>query len=152
MTLYEIEEAITNCVDLETGEIIDEQALAGLQMARDEKVENIALWIKDLKAEAEALKAEKLALAHRQAVAENKAESLKNYLTAFLNGDKFKTAKVAISYRSSKSVNIYDEELIPKDFITYEPKYNKADIKKAIDDGLDISGAEIIEKTSIQIK
>jgi len=152
MTLYEIEEAITNCVDLETGEIIDEQALAGLQMARDEKVENIALWIKDLKAEAEALKAEKLALAHRQQVAENKAESLKNYLTAFLNGDKFKTAKVAISYRSSKSVNIYDEELIPKDFITYEPKYNKADIKKAIDDGLDISGAEIIEKTSIQIK
>lgn len=152
MTLYEIEEAITNCVDLETGEIIDEQALAGLQMARDEKVENIALWIKDLKAEAEALKAEKLALAHRQQVAENKAESLKNYLTAFLNGDKFKTAKVAISYRSSKSVNIYDEELIPKDFITYEPKYNKADIKKAIDDGIDISGAEIIEKTSIQIK
>lgn len=152
MTLYEIEEAITNCVDLETGEIIDEQALAGLQMARDEKVENIALWIKDLKAEAEALKAEKLALAHRQQVAENKAESLKNYLTAYLNGDKFKTAKVAISYRSSKSVNIYDEELIPKDFITYEPKYNKADIKKAIDDGLDISGAEIIEKTSIQIK
>jgi len=152
MTLYEIEEAITNCVDLETGEIIDEQALAELQMARDEKVENIALWIKDLKAEAEALKAEKLALAHRQQVAENKAESLKNYLTAFLNGDKFKTAKVAISYRSSKSVNIYDEELIPKDFITYKPKYNKADIKKAIDDGLDISGAEIIEKTSIQIK
>ena len=152
MTLYEIEEAITNCVDLETGEIIDEQALAGLQMARDEKVENIALWIKDLKAEAEALKAEKLALAHRQQVAENKAESLKNYLTAYLNGEKFKTAKVAISYRSSKSVNIYDEELIPKDFITYEPKYNKADIKKAIDDGIDISGAEIIEKTSIQIK
>ena len=75
-SLYEIEEQILNCVDLETGEIIDEEALANLSMERDTKVENIALWIKNLLAEAKMVKEEKDNLANRQKVCENKAESL----------------------------------------------------------------------------
>ena len=58
MTIYEIDQAIMECVDLETGEIIDTEQLDKLQMERDAKLENVACWIKDLKAEAEALKAE----------------------------------------------------------------------------------------------
>ena len=42
-SLYEINEAILDCVDMETGEIIDEERLNELQMAFDCKVENIAL-------------------------------------------------------------------------------------------------------------
>ena len=45
-TLYEIDEEILNCVDQETGEIIDPEKLAQLQMDFDKKVEGIALWIK----------------------------------------------------------------------------------------------------------
>lgn len=56
MTLYEINNAILECVDMETGEIIDSDKLSELQIALDEKIENVALWIKDLKAEAEAIK------------------------------------------------------------------------------------------------
>ena len=78
MKLYEIDQALVDLVDNETGEIIDIEVFDSLQMERDEKIESIALYIKDLKAEAEALKAEKLAFAERQKVAENKAESLKN--------------------------------------------------------------------------
>ena len=59
MTIYEIDQAIMNCVDVETGEIIDTEQLDKLQMERDAKLENVACWIKDLKAEAEALKNEK---------------------------------------------------------------------------------------------
>ena len=73
MTIYEIDQAIMECVDIETGEIIDTEQLDKLQMERNTKLENVACWIKDLKAEAEALKAEKQALAERQRVAENKA-------------------------------------------------------------------------------
>ena len=80
MTLYEIDEQILGCVDSETGEIIDEEKLAELNIAFDEKVENIALWIKNLLSEAEAIKQEKLKLGDRQKAAENKAESLKKYL------------------------------------------------------------------------
>lgn len=57
-TLYEIDEEILNCVDQETGEIIDPEKLAQLQMDFDKKVEGIALWIKNLLSDAEAIKAE----------------------------------------------------------------------------------------------
>ena len=88
MKLYEIDEAILNCIDTETGEIIDADQLDKLQMERDTKLENVACWIKDLKAEAEAIKTEKQILANRQKVAENKAESLKKYLAYALDGKK----------------------------------------------------------------
>ena len=58
MTLYEIDQQLLDCIDLETGEIIDAEKLTELTMERDEKIEKVALWIKELKAEAEALKAE----------------------------------------------------------------------------------------------
>ena len=72
-TLYEIDEEILNCVDQETGEIIDPEKLAQLQMDFDKKVEGIALWIKNLLSDAEAIKAEKNKLADRQRSCENKA-------------------------------------------------------------------------------
>ena len=53
-TLYEIDEEILDCVDQETGEIIDPEKLAQLQMDFDKKVEGIALWIKNLLSDAEA--------------------------------------------------------------------------------------------------
>lgn len=111
-TLYEINEEILSCVDMETGEIIDAEKLGRLQMAFDDKVEGIALWIKNLLSDAAAIKEEKDKLAERQRVCENKAKNLKEYLSGFLGGEKFKTPRVAISYRKSKSVDVQDMETI----------------------------------------
>jgi hypothetical protein len=36
MKLYEIDNAIMDCVDMETGEIIDVERLSALQMERDQ--------------------------------------------------------------------------------------------------------------------
>ena len=152
MNLFEINQAIMDCVDTETGEIIDEERLNELQIAEEEKIENIALWIKNLKAEAEALKAEKEAFDKRKKAAENKAESLSKYLTNYLQGNKFKTTKVSISYRKSESLEIDNTESIPFDYIEYEPKINKTDLKKAIKEGLEVEGCRIVEKQNIQIK
>ena len=58
MTLYEIDQAILDCVDMETGEVIDSDRLDLLQMERETKLENVGLWIKDLRAEADAIKNE----------------------------------------------------------------------------------------------
>ena len=44
-SLYEINEAIMNTIDLETGEITDFDKFEALQMERNEKLENIALWV-----------------------------------------------------------------------------------------------------------
>ena len=106
MKLYEIDNAIMDCVDMETGEIIDVERLSALQMERDQKIEGIGCWIKNLLSDAKALKEEKDNLAARQKVAESKAASLKEFLSKYLDGEKFKTAKVSISYRKSDSVDI----------------------------------------------
>ena len=158
MTIYEINEQILNCIDLETGEIIDIDRLNDLQLERDTKIENVACWIKELKAEAEAIKAEKLALAERQKVAENKAESLKKWLAFALNGEKFKTAKCSVSFRKTESVEVTEEglEALMKEhdeLLTYKaPEPNKKAIKDALKDGLSVQGARLECNTSVIIK
>lgn len=152
-TLYEINSAILDCVDLETGEVIDESKLTELQLAFDDKVEGIACWIKNLLSDAEAIKQEKLALAARQQAAEKKAESLKRYLTMVLDGGKFKTAKVQISFRKSKQVVVSDLNKIDDDYLKFaEPTVDKTKVKKALEDGIKLDGVELIEKNNIQIK
>ena len=158
MTIYEIDQAIMECVDLETGEIIDTEQLDKLQMERDTKLENVACWIKDLKAEAEALKNEKQALAERQKVAENKAESLKKWLAYALQGEKFKTTKCAISFRKREAVEVTDEGLnnLMKEhdeLLTYKaPEPNKTAIKQALKDGLNVDGVQLVQNVSTIIK
>ena len=159
MKLYEIDNAILECIDIETGEIIDTEKLDALQMEREEKIENVACWIKDLKAEAEAIKAEKFALAERQKSAENKAESLKKWLAYALQGQKFKTARCAVSFRKTESVEVTQEGLENlmrggnDDLLTYEqPKPNKTAIKQALKDGLNVAGVQLVQNTSTIIK
>ena len=158
MKLYEIENAILDCIDLETGEVIDTERLDALHMECDAKIENVALWIKDLKAEAEAIKAEKMALAERQKVAENKAESLKNWLAYALDGQKFSTARCAISFRKTEKVEISDVGMIRlmkehDELLTYkDPEPNKTAIKQALKDGLTVQGVQLVQNMSTIIK
>lgn len=152
-TLYEINSAILDCVDLDTGEVIDEEKLTKLQLAFDDKVEGIACWIKNLLSDAEAIKQEKMALAARQQAAEKKAESLKRYLSMVLDGNKFKTPKVQISFRKSKQVVVNDIYKIDDDYLKYaEPTVDKTKVKKALETGVKLEGVELVEKNNIQIK
>lgn len=158
MKLYEIDNAILDCIDTETGEIIDIDKLNELHLERDAKIENVACWIKDLKAEAEAIKAEKLALAERQKAAENKAESLKKWLAYALDGEKFKTARCSVSFRKTESVEVTEEglEALMKghdELLTYKaPEPNKTAIKQAIKDGLNVAGVQLVQNVSTIIK
>ena len=153
MKLYEINQSILECIDNETGEIIDADKLNDLQIARDEKLENLALWYKDLLAEANALKEEKETFAEREKASKNKAESIKNYLSHVLNGENFKTTKCALSFRKSEKTVIDDIYSIPESFLKYsEPKADLTEIKKAIKNGEEIKGAHLEETQNIQIK
>lgn len=152
-SLYEIDESIQKLLDEETGEIVDFEAFEALQMERTEKIQGLALWIKDLKAEAEAYKQEKKSFEDRQKKAEKKADSVKRFLENVLDGQKFKTAKVECSFRRSTSVNVTDLSALPKQFLSYsEPTANKAEIKKALAAGEIVEGAELVENLSMTIK
>lgn len=153
-SLYQIDQAILECLDMETGEIIDAEKLDALFMEKNQKIENIALWIKNLQADALAYKAEKDAFAERQKAAENKAEQLKKYLVSALDGQKFSTAKCAVSFRKSEAVQVDDVNHVPAEWLrirtTYEP--DKAAIKAAIKAGQEITGCKLVENTNISIK
>lgn len=153
MTLYEIDQAIMDCVDMETGEIIDMEKLDFLQMERAEKLENVGLWIKDLKAESDAIKKEIDTLQKRKRTADNKADSLKNYLEYALDGEKFKTPRLAVSYRKSEAVNITDFSRLGEIYLNFpDPVPDKKAIKEAIKAGQEVEGAELVTKTSVQVR
>ena len=152
MNLYEINAEILNCVD-EDGEIFDVEKYESLALERDAKIENIALWIKNLESDIESLKKEKMEFAKRQKSAENKRDSLKNYLSAYLNGQKFETSKCKVSFRKSTSIDITDVYKIPEEYLKIkEPEADKTLLKEAIKKGVIIDGVEVIESNNIQIK
>ena len=152
-TLYEINQEILNCVDMETGEIIDMDKLGELQLAFDVKVENIALWIKNLLSDAEAIKAEKNRLAERQKSCENKAKSLKEYLNTYLDGQKFKTPRVSISYRKSDVVEVTDITKVKAEYLKpVELEVDKTKIKKALKEGAKLEGVILVQNQNMQIR
>lgn len=158
MNIYEIDNAMFSLIDEETGEIKDYEAFEELQMQREEKIENTALWYKNLVAESKAIREEEKALAERRKSLENKAESLKNFVNRTLNGNKFSTSKVAISYRKSTAVEV-DDEFIDyamknnNDLLTFKrPEPNKTVIKGMLQGGFDIPHAELVERNNMSIK
>lgn len=167
MTLYDIDNRILEIiergfiVDEETGEIIDAHEevsakLEELEFDRTAKIENIALYLKNLEALTLSLKKEEEALAKRRKAKENRIESLKAYLTNSMTAageNGIETSKVCISFRKSESVVVNEEILDRKYFnekISYTP--DKTAIKKAIKDGATIDGAYIETKQNLQIK
>ena len=126
LAVYEME------FDEDTGEWVNENELDALNMERDEKIENICLWVKNLRAEASAIKAEEKTLADRRKAKENKADRLEDYVALNLDGAKFETPRVKITWRKSESVEILDESKIPDEFLDISTvrKPVKAEIKK----------------------
>lgn len=165
MNLYEIEKSINEFlesgfekfIDTETGEF-DEQnfndELGNLELAKNEKIENIGLLIKNLTSDINDLKAEEGTLAGRRKTKENKINFLKNILSNILNYEKFETSKIVLSFRKSEQVQIADVDNLPKKFLTEKVSIspNKTEIKKAIKSGQKVQGAELITVQNLQIK
>ena len=158
MNIYELDNAMFSLIDEETGEIKDYEAFEELQMQKEEKIENTALWYKNLVAESKAIREEEKALAERRKSLENKAENLKNFINRTLDGNKFSTSKVAISYRKSTAVEV-DDEFIDyamknnNDLLTFKrPEPNKTVIKGMLQGGFDIPHAELVERNNMSIK
>ena len=160
--LYEIDQEILDCVDRETGEILDSEKLDALQMERGRKLEGVALWVKDLTAEAEAVKAEADKLNARKKALDSKIDSIKTWLAAALNGEKLKTARCSVYQTHSQKLAVADEgKLIsflqtlekPERFLRFkEPELQKDEIKKALKDGFVIPGAALETTESVVIK
>ncbi len=159
--LYEIDQAITDAwlsaVDPETGEIIDEEALKALdalEMEKGQKVENILLWAKDLRAKSGAIKAEAKSLTARANEEDALADKLEGYAAKALAGEKFETTRVKVTWRKSQVVEYAGlVEDLPEECIRYvSPEVNKTELKKLLKAGTEIPGAKLVTKNNMQIK
>ena len=105
VTLYEIDQEILSLIT-DDGEIADIECFESLNLAREQKVENIGCWVKNLSAEAKAIREEEKSLAGRRMVIENKAERLENYLAYILRGEKYNSPRLNVTYRKSEAVEL----------------------------------------------
>lgn len=161
MTIYEIDSAVMSLIDPETGEIADYETFAALQMERGKKVENVALWVKNLTALSESIAAEKKNLDARKKTVDNQISRLKEYLSYALDGQKFERGTVRVSFRNSSAVQITDI-YAAVDYLEHNgyskclkyaaPEISKTSVRKLIDSGVTVPGANIMETRSVIIK
>ena len=172
MKLYEINQALESIlsnylyfgdsfVDAETGEVLEEDAakavlaeLNDLQMAREEKLENLACWIKSMDADVAAIKNEEKNLAQRRRSLENKRERIFTFLYQNLDGEKINSPRVKVSYRKTASVDVFNMADLPDEYrrVKITEEADKTAIKEAIKAGEEVSGATLVERLSMSIK
>ena len=131
-----------------------EAALQRIEGERDDKAVKIACFIKNLRADAEALKAEKVRLGKRQSAAERTAERVTAYLEQWLPaGLKIKDSRAALSWRRSEFVDVQGTiDDLPVEFIRVKREADVSAIKTALKDGQSLSFARLGERQNLQIK
>lgn len=172
MRLFEIATEFKSLRDLvetdcefneETGEVINNDDILselfnGLQLKLSDKLDNSAYVIKELEANADALKIEAKRLSDRASHLSKNAEQLKKLMSLALSesgDDKLKTDKFTFSFRKSETVEI-DVLITPEDFdrkfIRIKREFDKTKIKTALKNGEVIEGASLKENSNFQIK
>lgn len=156
-TAIELYEAgIEDVVDTETGEVKSlADCMADLQMAFDDKVEGCVLYMKNLKAEEEAIKAEMDALKKRAEAKAKKRTRLEEYIRDICPDKKYESAKFCLKFRQSEGTVVpTDYEAMMKIPAEYRKEkttvsIDKTAVKKAIKAGQEIPGCYLETKRNM---
>lgn len=159
-SLYAIANDIKQVLELgESGEIPEEainDTLEALNMAFNDKLDAVLAYRQGLIHEANAYDAELVRLAARKKALTSKADKMKEYAVNMMQAVSLTKHSGLFSVsigKSSKVVGIEDLNMIPSEYTVTKIEPNKTAIKNAIDSGLVIPGALIIDgKPRITIK
>lgn len=160
MKLYEISDAIRAALDHieldeETGEILQADALHAVEAEANDKIEATALYLRELDAEAKAAKDEADRMIARVKSMQKRSDYLKSMLLDALHATgKVKTARVTVSIRTTKAVEIAEGADLPEAYTTVKTTVspNKTAIKNALSAGIEVPGCHIEERESVQIR
>ena len=149
--LYEVYSEIENNGGEMTPEL--EAALEITEAERMTKGEGYVYVIKQLKSQADLLKAEAKRLLEIAKQYENSGDKLADrLLQSVIAHGQIKTDFVTISTRKSKSVSITDESLLKAEYLRIKTEPNKTAIKEALESGQEVAGALIVENYSLNIR
>lgn len=142
----------------------DAQAIADTIEAEsyplETKAQNVAYAVKNLEATAEAIKAAEQEMAKRRKAIENRATNIKTYLQTCMEVagvSKIECPHFALSINNNPpSVDIFEEKLIPAEFMRQPepppPAPDKTAIKEALKSGKDVPGAMLAQGKRLDIK
>ncbi|MDO6634114.1 siphovirus Gp157 family protein [Bacillus thuringiensis] len=134
-----------------------QDTLQAIEEAFDEKVQGAALLVRNIDAQAEAIKVEEKRLADRRKAFENNVKGIKEYLyQQMVAVDKRRIkgtlATVGIQ-KNPASLNIASDAVIPPEFmIPQEPKIDKKALLAAIKDGMQWDGITLKQGESVRIR
>ena len=155
-TLYELKDMYLSLMDLDLEEEELSKALENIDDEIEVKAENYAGVIKNLEAEVDAYKKEIDRMTSIRKSLLDRAEYLKKNLESAmieLDKKKFKTNLFSFSIqRNAPSIKILNEDAVPEEFVEYERKINKNDLKNAIKEGLETDAAILVESESLRIR
>lgn len=164
LSLYQLSENYRQALDCLTDPELDlppaaiNDTLEGLTGELEDKAVNVAKFLRNMEATAEAIKIAEAEMAKRRKALENRVQWLKNYIKGSMEACGISQVecpyfKLSIQ-KNPASVNVLDEDKIPAEFkeqvISW--KIDKTAIKEAIKSGGTIPGAELINGTRLAIK
>lgn len=173
MNLYELDNAIREviengfAVNENTGEVFEDTELEKLNISLEEKINNIIGFIKNLDIEEKVLSDISKEYKERAEKKAKKAESLKNYLSSFMQSKEIpekETRNGKVFFRKSTSTVIENEEDLKKFLsenedlkekyvnVTTTEKYILKNLKEDIDDGKEIPGVIVKTNINLQVK
>ena len=157
MNLYELSVAFQEVQNMDLDPEVMKDTLDSIEDAIENKAENIAKLIRNLESDVSAYKEEEDRLKTKRQATENKVKWLKTYLedNMKLTGKtKFKSGMFNFSIQKNPaSVNIIDENILPKDFlIPQPPKVDKTALKDVLKTGVEVPGAELKQTEGLRIR
>lgn len=134
-----------------------EQALTITEGQFAAKAEDYGKAILNLRAMAVAAKAEKDRLSNLQKFYENAQKRLADAISSAMQvfgHDKVENGTLRLSLRRTMATEVDDIDQVPQFFKTtkVETVADKTAIKKAIQDGIEVPGAHLVENVTLQIK
>ena len=155
-TLYELTGQFLDIYNMELDEETKLDTLDSIdwETEYETKVENYIKVMKNLEADIEARKAEIKRLTELNKADEKKKDHLKDTLSEsmILTGhERVDTPLFKVSFRKSEAVEV-DDLLLPESYkvATYKP--DKKRLKEDLKNGLEISGAELVERKNLSIR
>ena len=161
MTLYELTEEFLQLLELaedpETDPQVFDDTMESVAAEWVNKAEGYVKVIKQIEADAAAIKAEEKRLSDRRKAAEKNAERIKQTLKAAMEvtgNTKIKTELFTVSIQKNPpSLKIDDPARIPHDFmIQPDPVPDSKAIKTALKEGFDFTWCHLEQSESLRIR